>query len=926
MVKPIKVWEPYPGSQSRLMSCPVWETLLHGNRGGGKSQPLHSKILTPKGWKTMGDMKINSSIYNPDGTVSKVIGVFPQGKIQTYKVELEDGLFTYCSLDHLWLVLDIFYRGITPIILSLEQIIEEMEKSSFRIPTYHKKPHVYYHKEIKSITLHKIEPCQCIKVNNPNGLYITDDFIVTHNTDVLLMDYLQEVGVGHGIDYKGLLLREATTELGDVITKTKKWIPRIFPSAKFNNQKKIWTFEDGETLWLNYARVLDDYEQYHGHEYPWIGWEELTNHPFPNLYLKLMSCNRSSNPGIPRKYRSTCNPSGPGHQWVKSRFIDKGEPEEIVKEDIEVTYPDENGNDTTQVLTITRTHIKSYAAENQSLMKADPFYMAKIFELTKDDEMLRKAWIDGSWDLIIGGFFTDVWDKDIHVLPTFKVPRSWKLLRSFDWGSSKPWAVTYAFEANGEQPDANHLGGMKVPYIPRGSIIVPTELYGWNGIVNEGDQATSQQIAKRVLTVDKTLLTEYNTRCIPGPADTSIWEVRDGTSIGANLETHGCHWTKAYKGSGSRIAGWSIIRQMLGAAKRQELETPHLYFFPQAEHHIRTLPIMQRDKKKPEDIDCFVAGTLIDTNKGRIKIEEIRNGDLVSTPVGFRKVIKSGVSGKTKTYKINLQNGVILEGTYTHKVYTDTVGLLPLCKIKKGDNLCPHSLHISKELNSEVLMEDILNAVQEIVNFLMELHYCTEQNGNIILAQFQKNMNSIIKIESNSIAVVKTLNYFMAQIMQDCICKKDLKKVGIYTEYLIPGENLKKVKNSLDLIWQNVLKKLLKENTRAFIVLMILIQKVLHKNIVPLNVEKIQNESCDNALYVKNYLKEDPKILPHVVTSVVGSLEEKTVYNLTTEQIGMYYANGYLVSNTDLEDHCMDSLRYLVARKLTTMKRKKVGC
>jgi len=468
LAKPLEIWKPYPGSQERFMSCPVDELLLHGNRGGGK-------------------------------------------------------------------------------------------------------------------------------------------------TDVLLMDYLQEVGVGHGIDYKGLLLREATTELGDVITKTKKWIPRIFPTANFNNQKKIWTFEGGETLWLNYARVEDDYEQYHGHEYPWIGWEELTNHATNKVYLKIMSCNRSSNPNIPRKYRATCNPSGPGHQWVKSRFIDQGPPEKIVKEELEVTYPDAQGNDVTQHVSISRTHIRSFQAENLSLMTADPTYMAKIYSLTQDDEMLRKAWIDGSWDLIIGGFFTDVWDKDIHILPTFKVPVSWRLMRSFDWGSSKPWGVSYGFEANGEQPDTRHLGGMKLPYIPKGSVIIPNEIYGWNGTANEGDQATSSQIASRVLGVDNALLTEYNTQCIPGPADTSIYEVRDGTSIGAQLEKHGCKWTRAYKGSGSRIAGWAIIRQMLGAAKRGELESPHLYFFAPAEHHIRTLPQMQRDKKKPEDIDTELEDHLMDS-------------------------------------------------------------------------------------------------------------------------------------------------------------------------------------------------------------------------------------------------------------------------------------------------------------------------
>ena len=427
-------------------------------------------------------------------------------------------------------------------------------------------------------------------------------------TDVLVMDFLQNVGKGFGADYKGLLLREATTELGDVISKTKKWIPRMFPSAKYNGSRKIWTFADGETLWMNYARTIDDYEQYHGHEYPWIGWEELTNHAMDTIYLKLMSCNRSSNEDIPLKYRATCNPSGPGHQCVKARFIDKTEQGKIYREKVIFEYPDENGDMVKQEVTIARTHVQSFASENKALMRADPMYMAKIFSLSQDNPMLKKAWIDGSWDLTIGGFFTDVWDKKVHILPNFQIPYSWRLYRSFDWGSSKPWAVTYGFESNGEQPE-----DPEIPYIPKGSVLIPTEIYGWNGTANEGDRATSQEIAERVSGVDNALLTEYKAKCYAGPADTAIWTVTDGVSIASNLATHGCKWTKAYKGAGSRIAGWAIMRQMLGATKRQDPEKPHLYFFDQAAHHIRTLPLMQRDKKKPEDIDTKLEDHAMDS-------------------------------------------------------------------------------------------------------------------------------------------------------------------------------------------------------------------------------------------------------------------------------------------------------------------------
>ena len=432
-------------------------------------------------------------------------------------------------------------------------------------------------------------------------------------TDVLLMDYAQGVGVGYGSDYRGLLLREATTELGDVIAKSRKWFPRMFPGSKFNRSKKIWEFPDGETLWFNYARVNEDYDQYHGHEYPWIGWEELTNQPVPDIYLKLMSCNRSSNADIPKKYRSTCNPSGPGHAWVKQRFIDTVGAGRVFSEDVVVEVPDESGEIVKKTLQVTRTHLRSRRSENKALMNADPLYEAKLIQMTQDNEMLRKAWIDGDWDLIFGGFFTDVWDPKVHVKKAFQPPSSWEAFRSFDWGSSKPWSVSYMFEADGTQPEDAFGEPLLDFYIPQGSIIVPTEIYGWTGKPNEGDQALSQSIADRVNMMDAAVHMEFGIRVAPGPADNSIWDVRDGSSIGASMRSFGTDWTKSYKGSGSRISGWAMIRQMLGAAGRLDREHPHLYFFQAASHHIRTLPLQQRDEKKPEDIDTTLEDHAMDS-------------------------------------------------------------------------------------------------------------------------------------------------------------------------------------------------------------------------------------------------------------------------------------------------------------------------
>ncbi len=403
-------------------------------------------------------------------------------------------------------------------------------------------------------------------------------------TDVLLMDFLQHVGVGHGSEWRGILFREEYTQLTDIINKSRKWVSQIFPGAKYNGSEHKWTFPEGEMLYLRYMRVPSDYWNYHGHEYPWIGWEELTNWATNECYTIMMSCNRSSNPDVPRKYRSTCNPSGPGHGWVKQRFIDTMPPLTIHK-DTETNK--------------TRVNIPSALSENTTLLDADPDYINTIIAAAQDDPAKYKAWILGEWDIIAGGALTDMWEPKNQILAPFEFPNSWPIHRSFDWGSAKPWGVTYGVECNGEQPDSEY----ELPYFPAGTVIIIDEIYGWNGTVNEGDRAVSSDIAERVLAKDMALGVEYNSKVYSGPADTSIYEVRDGSSIGQNLASHGCHWKRAYKGPGSRIAGLALIRSMLAASKRGDLEKPGLYFFDRARHHIRTFPILQYDEKKSEDVN-----------------------------------------------------------------------------------------------------------------------------------------------------------------------------------------------------------------------------------------------------------------------------------------------------------------------------------
>ena len=302
----------------------------------------------------------------------------------------------------------------------------------------------------------------------------------------------------------------------------------------------------------------------------------------------MISCNRSSVVGIPRKYRASCNPAGVGHAWVKGYFIDVGGPYEV--------YVDP---DTVR----SRSHIPSRLEENEALLEADPNYANTILAAVKDDPVKYLAWVKGSWDIIAGGAVTDVWMPKKQIFRPFPFPHTWNVYRSLDWGSAKPWCVTYGAEANGEQVDPDYAHEYNIPYIPKDSVIIINEIYGWDGTVNTGDRATSDVIAKRVLALDNAIQREYRCKVIAGPADVNIFEVRDGKAIAQTMQEYGLHWKRAYKGAGSRVSGLAQIRQMLANSKRGDLENPALYFFNLARHHIRTFPLLQYDENKPEDVD-----------------------------------------------------------------------------------------------------------------------------------------------------------------------------------------------------------------------------------------------------------------------------------------------------------------------------------
>jgi len=391
-------------------------------------------------------------------------------------------------------------------------------------------------------------------------------------SDVLLMDFVNYVGCGFGRAWRGILFRQNYPALEEVIERCFKWFPRAFPGVKYNGAKHAWRFPTGETLYLRYADKEKDYFNYHGHEYPWIGWEELTNWKDDGLYTMMMTVCRSSHPGMPRHYRATCNPWGIGHNWVKARFIDPAVRGRIIL--------DEEGRQ--------RVAIHSSLDECPQLTINDPDYVKNLRALTGPK---RQAWLLGNWDIMAGGMFDDMWDPAVHIVEPFPIPRSWHLNRSFDWGSAKPYSVGWWAESDGT--DIVMPNGAKCP-TRKGNLYRVSEMYGWTGKPNEGTRELAANVARKIREREQFMKLAFR----PGPADSAIFTSDNGRSIADDMAAVGVRWTRANK---DRCNGWEVMRNMLRNAASGE--GPGLFAFSTCHQFIRTVPALPRDTTNMDDVD-----------------------------------------------------------------------------------------------------------------------------------------------------------------------------------------------------------------------------------------------------------------------------------------------------------------------------------
>mgnify|MGYP000007536121 CR=1 FL=1 len=277
------------------------------------------------------------------------------------------------------------------------------------------------------------------------------------------------------------------------------------------------------------------------------------------------------------------NPGNVGHNWVKAAFIDSAPPMAIHR------MPREEGG-------MLRQFIPAFHVDNPALLRDDPTYVDRLHGLGSD--ALVSAMLAGDWNIVAGGAFDDLWSTPVHTLPPFAIPANWRIDRSFDWGSSHPYSVGWWAESNGEE--ATLADGRKRSF-PSGTLFRIAELYGWNGKPNEGCRKVAVEVAREILKAESDM--GIKERVKPGPADSSIFDTENGTSIADDMARVGVRWERADKGPGSRANGLERVRQYLKASLASPMEAPGMFFFDTCRHAIRTLPTLPRDERKTDDVN-----------------------------------------------------------------------------------------------------------------------------------------------------------------------------------------------------------------------------------------------------------------------------------------------------------------------------------
>lgn len=348
-----------------------------------------------------------------------------------------------------------------------------------------------------------------------------------------------------------LLLRKTFPELEENHIKPLRLLLHGF--ATYRERDKCFTFPNGSTLRFGYCDREADVDQYQGQEYDIIGFDEATHFTF-YMVTVILACLRGVN-NFPKRCYMTGNPGGIGHAWYKRLFITKD------------YLPTENPAD--------YVFIPAKVYDNADLMHSNPEYVNMLENLPAD---LRRAWLDGDWDVFAGQYFTE-WRREVHTMEPMPLPAHWRRYFTMDYG-------------------LDMLAGYWVAVDENGFAVVYRELYEGkdNNKGANGGGLLISEAAARILE-----LTPPGEHIEAYFAPPDLWNRRQdtGRSVADIFGDSGIWLTKV---NNSREQGWLEVKEWLHPVQMPDgSKEPKMRVFNTCLNLIESMPNMLHDERNPND-------------------------------------------------------------------------------------------------------------------------------------------------------------------------------------------------------------------------------------------------------------------------------------------------------------------------------------
>lgn len=310
--------------------------------------------------------------------------------------------------------------------------------------------------------------------------------------------------------------------------------------ARYNETQKTFSFSNGARLRFGYCNSEGDLMRYQGQEYDVVFIDEATQ--FSERQFRMLAASVRGANALPKRVYLTCNPGGVGHDWVKRLFISR----DYKKGERAADY----------------AFIPAKVSDNPKIAESGD-YMAMLCALP---EQLRRAWLDGDWDILAGRYFPE-FSRETHVVAPFALPGSWARYFAMDYG-------------------LDMLAGYWIALAPNGEAYVYREIYESALIVSVA--------AKKI----REMSTEFVDEFIAPP---DLWNRRQDTGKSAAEIFSDCGVALA-RANNSRVQGWYELKEWLLPRRCEDgAPRPRLRIFDTCENLIRSLLALQHDERDPND-------------------------------------------------------------------------------------------------------------------------------------------------------------------------------------------------------------------------------------------------------------------------------------------------------------------------------------